>query len=261
MSERRITFETLSAYVDGELDTASAAQVARAVAEDPVLAREVAALSRLRSAVAESIDVPPLSLPARPSQSGRRTAIAAGVALMVFVVGSILVSNFGHGPGTDWLARAWQVHRGWSLESVVAEATPAAHFAQITESVPGAYVPDLSSSRLSLVHAVVVPFAGEDSVLLAGYRGTRGCKISLLIFPSPGALGEILSPFHDGDQEAYGWAAGPLAYVILSDGMNPGRFRLLAESVREASRRHLPFSNEMRFALRKSRDESPPCVA
>ncbi len=31
MSDRQITFEMLNAYVDGELDTAAAAKVARAV--------------------------------------------------------------------------------------------------------------------------------------------------------------------------------------------------------------------------------------
>ncbi len=262
MSGRRITFETLNAYVDGELDTAAAAEVARAVAEDPALAREVAALSRLRLAVAESIEAPPLSVPAPPSTTGRRIAIAASIALVAFIAASILVSNRVGNPGTDWLARAWQVHRGWSVEGVTAQTRPTLLFAQYAEAVPGAYVPDLSASRLSLVYAAVAPFTGTRQVLLAGYRGTRGCKISLLVFPSPaGTLGDALTPFRDGNEEAYGWVAGPVGYVILSDGMDSGRFRLLAESVRRTSRQHLPFDKKTRIALRKSRDESAPCMA
>lgn len=261
MSERQITFKTLNAYVDGELDTAAAAEVARAVAEDPSLAREVAALSRLRLAVVESIEAPPLSVRAPPATTGRRIAIAASITLVVFIAGSVLVSNLDRDSGADWLARAWQVHRGWSVDSVTEQARPRLLFAQYAETVPGAYVPDLSASRLSLVHAAVAPFTGKRQVLVAGYRGTRGCKISLLVFPSSGALGEALSAFRDRNNEAYGWRAGSVDYIILSDGMDSGRFRLLAESVRRTSRELLPFDQETRIALRKSRDESAPCLA
>ena len=261
MSDRRITFELLNAYVDGELDTAAAAEVARAVAEDPALAREVAALSHLRSAVAESVEAPPLSVPAPPSTTGRGAAIAASIAFAVFIAGSVLVSNLDRNVDSDWLAHAWQIHRGWSIEGVTAQTRAALLLAHDTEAVPGAYVPDLSASRLSLVHVTVSSFTGKRRVLLAGYRGTRGCKISLLVFRSLGALVEVLSPFREGKNEAYGWRAGLLGYVIMSDGMDSGRFRLLAESVRRTSRKHVPFDEKPRIALRKSRDKSAPCNA
>ncbi|MCH9050246.1 MAG: hypothetical protein IIA72_04100 [Proteobacteria bacterium] len=261
MSDRRITFEMLNTYVDGELDAAATAEVARAVAEDPALAREVAALSRLRSRVAESVEAPPISVPAPPSRSGRGTAIAAGFAFALFVAGSVLVFNLDRDGGPEELARAWQMHRGWSIEGAAAQPRSPALLVRYAEAVPGAYVPDLSASRLSLVHATVAPFPGQRRALLAGYRGTRGCKISLLVFRTLDALGEALRPFRDGTNEAYGWRAGPLAYIIMSDGMDAGRFRLLAESVRETSRRHLPFDQETRLALRQSRDKSAPCMA
>ena len=261
MSERRITFQMLNGYVDGELDATAAAEIARAVADDPSLAREVAALTRLRSTVAESVEAPPLSLPAPPATRRRNTAIAAGIAFALFVVGSVLVSGFDRDPGSEWLGRAWQIHRGWSIDGITAQTRSTLLRAEYTEAVPGAYVPDLSASRLSLVYATVAPFTGRRQALLAGYRGTRGCKISLLVFRSLDALGEALSPFRDGNNEAYGWRAGPLAYLIMSDGMDTGRFRLLAESVRQTSRQHLPFDEEMRMALRESRDKSAPCLA
>jgi anti-sigma factor RsiW len=261
MTNRRISFETLNAYVDGEMDTAAAADVAAAIAEDAALAHEVAALCRLRSAVAESMEAPPLSVPIPPPTSNRVTAIAAGVAIMIFIAGSLLVSTVGRDPGVGWLERTWQAHRGWSLEDVAAPARPTLQFAQFAKAVPGAYVPDLSASRLSLVHAALVPFTDKRQALLAGYRGTRGCRISLLVFASPGSLGKTLEPLRDGDNEAYGWRSGSLGYVILSDGMDSDRFRLLAETVLRASRQHLPFDKETRVALRNSRDKSAPCMA
>jgi anti-sigma factor RsiW len=259
MSERRISFETLNAYVDGELDPGAAAEVARAVAEDAALARELSALSRLRSAVAESIQVPSLSVPAPRRRSGGM-AVAASIALMAFIAGSILVAKLYEAPDTDWLARAWQVHRGWSVTEATARDGAKLHFTGYAEAMPEAYVPDLSASRLTLVHADSVPFTGKRRALLAGYRGTRGCRISLLIFSARSGLGDVLSSFRDGRDEGYGWRAGALGYVILSDGMDSNRFRLLAESVRNASREHLPFDNRTRMALRRSRDESAACV-
>lgn len=261
MSRRRIDFEMLNAYVDGELDTAAAAEVAMAVAEDRALARELAALSRLRSTVAEGLEAPPLSVPASPPTGGRRIAAAAAAALIAFVAGSMLIATLGGKASADWLARAWQVHHGWSIEEAAARPRSALLFADYAEIVPGAYVPDLSASRLTLVHAALAPFTGDRKVLLAGYRGTRGCKISLLIFPSAEPLGEAMERFRDGSNEAYGWRVGRVGYFILSDGMDSHRFRLLAESVRDTSREHLPFDARTRLALRESRDKSAPCLA
>ena len=96
---------------------------------------------------------------------------------------------------------------------------------------------------------------------MAGYRGTRGCKISLLIFSSLGAQGEELSPFRNATNEAYSWLAGSLDYIIMTDSMDSDRFRLLAESVRHSSRRHRPFGQKTQTALRESREKSPPCRA
>ena len=261
MSDRRITSEMLNTYVDGELDTTTAAEVAQAVAGDPSLAREVAALSRLRSAVAERIEAPSLTVPEPPATGRRTVAIAACIGFALFIAGSVLVSSFDRDQGSAWLARAWQMHRGWSIESVAPQTRASLILAKYVDAVPGAYVPDLSASRLTLVHVTAGPMTGQRQALLAGYRGTRGCKISLLVFPSLDALSEALSPFRDGNNEAYGWRAGSLSYVIMSDGMDTGRFRLLAESVRRTSRQRVPFDEETRMALRESRDKSAPCLA
>ena len=137
MSEGRITFEMLNAYVDGELDAAATAEVARAIAGNPTLAREVAALSRLRSRVAESVEAPPISVPAPPSRSGRGTAIAAGFAFALFVAGSVLVFNLDRDGGPEELARAWQMHRGWSIEGAAAQPRSPALLVRYAEAVPG----------------------------------------------------------------------------------------------------------------------------
>ncbi len=262
MIDGPFSFESLNAYVDGELDKAAAAEVARAVAEDPWLARQVATLSRLRSALAESVEAPALEIAAsKPSDNRSSGVIAAGIAFLMFVAGSILVSGLDNTLRADMLQRAWQMHRDWSIEKTVSQAAAGVINADYAAAMPEAYVPDLSAARLSIVLTAMKPFTGTRRALLVGYRGSRGCKISLAVFPAPMTLGESLSPSPDGDQEGFSWRAGSLGYVIMSDGMDSNRFRMLAESVHRTTRQHLPFSGKTRVALRESRDNSAPCLA
>jgi hypothetical protein len=261
MSERSISPETLNAYVDGELDPKVAADVARAIAYDPTLAREVAALSRLRVTVAEAFAAPKFDLPAQPQRRPRKAAITVGIACTILIVGALMLVKPDHSGGSGWLSRAWEVHGEWSID-VLPGSKPAALDVTYTEALlADAYVPDLTASRLNLVHAGVVSFTNDRQALLAGYRGSRGCKISLLIFPSPVDLEENPGFFRNGNREGYGWRTAHLGYLVLSDGMDSDRFRLLAESIHDVSRQHLPFDTQTRMALRSSRDQSLPCTA
>lgn len=262
MNDDRITFEILNAYVDGELDAAAAARVARAVAENPVVARQVSALSRLRLAVAGSVDALPSKAPTEPTLGRRLMAVAAVGALTLFIAGSVLLSGPDRAADAGWLARAWQIHHGWS-KTTPPNVSGDRDLLRASFSVaqPGAYVPDLSAAQLFVVHATTTPFTSKEEALLIGYRGTRGCKISLIVFPPPDGLGEALISFREGHQEGFAWRTGILGYAILSDGMDSGRFRLIAESVRDASRRHLPIDAKTRTALMQSRYATPPCVA
>jgi len=260
MNASDITFEILNAYVDGELNPAETADVARAVADDPRLADQVAALSRLRSAVADGVETPAMALPA-PADTGRRSAIAAGIAFLLFIAGSVLVSGLDRDYRAGWLQYAWQMHRGWSVDKTADETPNGPLPARYADTVSGAYVPDLTAARLAIVHAATRKFPGNRDALLIGYRGSRGCKISLIAIPRPKDLGETMYYYLDHRNEAYAWRVGALGYVILSDGMDPGRFKLLAESVRLTSRQHLPFDQRTRLALRESRDTSQPCLA
>lgn len=269
MTDRRsaadVTFEMLNAYVDGELDAAQAALVARAVAENPALAHEVAALTRLRSAIADGLESPAVVLPdpARPAARRRLAVVSAAAALVLAVAAVLIAGRLGDGarePG--WLAEAWQAHRAWHADRPAGGA-PALIAARVPEAgaLSGAYVPDLTASRLTLVHSHVRALSGGGQALVSGYRGSRGCKVSLIVFPATGGLPETLQPLHRAGQEAFGWRAGGLDYVILSDGMERGRFAHLAESVRDSSRRHAPFDAKTRMALRESRENSVPCPA
>jgi anti-sigma factor RsiW len=260
MSHDKISFEKLNAYVDGELEPVEAAEVARAVADDIHLADQVSALSSLRSAVMKGFEAPYIKMPAPVNAGRRQPAIAACFAILLFVAGSVFMSSFDRALNGKWLLHAWELHHGWSINQPVdghAGLLPT----RFTEALAEAYIPDLSASKLSLVHATVLEFSNSWKTLLVGYRGTRGCKVSLVAFAGPQDLGETLRFIRERRNEAYVWRAGSLAYVLMSDGMDSKRFRLLAESVRHTSRQRLPFDKRAVIALRQSRDKSAPCLA
>ncbi|MBT3306908.1 MAG: hypothetical protein HN377_10555, partial [Alphaproteobacteria bacterium] len=199
----------------------------------------------------------------RASLSGR-TVIAASIAFAVFVIGSVLVSGLDRNLKADMMQAAWTFHQAWSIDGPTGQNQPAIVNADYVKAMPEAYIPDLSAARLSIVHTSVKPISGNRRALLVGYRGTRGCKISLAVFPAPNSplhpLGKEPSPSKRGTNEAYSWRAGSLGYVIMSDGMDTKRFKNLAQSVHQSSQRHLPFDDLTRMALRVSRDLSAPCL-
>ncbi len=63
------------------------------------------------------------------------------------------------------------MHRGWSIEGATALTRPSVLLARYAETVPGAYVPDLSASRLSLVPIVVAQ--REKTLRVANARDLR----------------------------------------------------------------------------------------
>lgn len=263
MSPARPDWATLNAYVDGELSAAQAATVARALAEDRALAREVATLSRLKAVVQDGAEAADVEVPAaRPRR--RAPAIAASVALLV-VLGAALV----FGPWQDtrrpaWLAAAWAAHAAWAEAEPPAGPAPigaGALLATLARFGASAYLPDLEPGKLTLSRLAEVALADGGRALLAGYRGTRGCRVSLLILERPEPFGQALARHAAGPATAYAWRTQKHGYVLLAEGMDSERLALLAETVRRASIEHRPFDAETRTALRESRRHSVPCAS
>jgi len=252
----------LNAYVDGELDGEAAARVAAAVAGDGRLARQVARLARLKSAVQASGE--PAPGPLLPSvRPRRRSGLAASFLLLALLGGALAVglqrdSGSTAGTAPDALARAEVLHADWLSEPPRTEPPEAGLLlASLQRFGLPVQIPDLSDTRLRVAHVALVGEEGE--VLHVGYHGTRGCRVSLLalrdrelperlrLLPRPGGL-------------AYLWRAGPVSYVLLADGMDPKRMEVIAGAIEQATRRLVPMPAETRTALAESRAHSQPCV-
>jgi anti-sigma factor RsiW len=265
--DRKMEFERSNAFVDGELDRNTRAEVLSQAAGAPLLARELAHLNRLKSVIEDSVDVPEIDLPADANQHqpehrnpSRRAklALAAGVALL-------LVSGIawwftpapvpGQGVPVAW---AMEAHGSWQDGGENAKTGGLLRPANVRID---AHVPDLSAAKLRIASIGELP--GPDGVpaLAVGYLGTRGCRVTLLVDGAPGDLSEAAMFFEMGGLQAMVWRAGRLRHLILAQGMDKGRFQMIAKTVHRNTLERLPVDEPTRLALAKSRASSPPCAA
>ncbi len=260
-------FETLNAYVDGELDAEHAAEVARAVAEDSQLAHQVAVLSQLRSAVVESIDTPPLELPQHISParySFKPLAVAACVAGLVAVGAFLLDRMSTDSTMAEWIPPAWQIHQAWDIPSTeTSDENNAGEFVPVS-SVDGmfeSYIPDLTSAKLSVAYVSNDYLYQGKETLLVGYTGTRGCKVTLLVSGGSVPLSDQMTFFQRDKVSLYGWHIGNLDYMLMAEGMAPERFHSIADAVYQSTKIRLPVDRDTQLKLAESRAKSAPCMA
>lgn len=271
MTDSTPSWETLNAYVDGELPAAEAAEVARALARDRTLADRVASLARLKAATQDTVRAPDGAVElALPAPQGRHWRPLAGAASLLLAAAIGLAASFGSwqdAPPPAWVIEARTTHDAWIPPQEPPSPGPGGVVlvALGAAGVGGhlkAYLPDLSSARLTLTHleSLTLP-RGGGATLHGGYRGTRGCKVSLLILSDGRALPRDLTRRDDAALRAFAWQAGPLGYILLAEGMDEARLELIAETVHRATLENSPFDPETRTALLESREHSQPCQA
>ena len=277
MTDRSPSWRDLNAYADGELAPAEAAGVAGAVAENPALAEQVAILARLKATVQEQAEVPrPDELAGiqeataasrhEPGAAGRRFwallgGIAAAVAIVVLAAG-VLIPTARDAGGPVWRDLAVRLHQAWAAAEPdpAGEPSAAALLASLTQLGRAAQIPDLSGARLTVSHLRSIASDYGDG-LHVGYRGTRGCRVSLIILPAAQGLPEApLALAGDGGQQ-HAWRVGGLGYALLASGMDPRHYAMVLETVHEATRKFAPLGPETRTALAESRARSRPCAA
>jgi anti-sigma factor RsiW len=260
--DKKKSFERSNAFVDDELDRRDRSEMLRAAAGDPRLARELANLDRLKSAIADSVDVPDIELPAAPvRRTGRRRVVLALAASVVLMVAAGLAWSIigparpNHGVPVAWAIAA---HNSWQETDAASRARAMLRPASLRLN---AHVPDLSAAKLRIAYIGESTAAGGQPAMVVGYRGTRGCRVTVLIDDLPGGLDDKAIFFRVDKLIAMVWRAGKLRHVILAEGMAEPRFRLIAESVRRTSLERLPLDDSSRMALARSRAQSPPCAA
>ena len=277
MTDRKPDWRDLNAYADGELAASEAAGVARAVAEDPALADQVATLARLKATVQEEgqallpnelakICQAAAQPPHATGRPGRRTwAKLAGVAAAVAIAltaAALLIPVGSETAEPAWRDLAVRLHQTWAGAEPGEATEPTADTLLVSLSHLGqaAQVPDLSGARLTVGYLRPISSEHGDG-LHVGYRGTRGCRISLIILPAiQGLSGKPVALAGSAGQQ-HAWRIGDLGYALLASGMDPGHYAVVLKTVHEASRSDAPVGPETRTALAESRARSRPCAA
>ncbi len=241
---KRPDWQTLNAYVDGELDVAHHASVAAAIAADGDLAHQVAALARLRAATAEAFaaDVSEGVVPAlpEPPRRGRRWAAIAAAALI-----GVAISLVGWHMYEAAEEPALAAHRKWATR-------PVDPFATASRRV-GIAVPDLADAGLQVA---LVKAVGEAFHI--GYLGNRGCRVSL--WAAPDGKAAARSEDRRGDTLIARWSGGGYRYWAIASGMPAVRFAVIAASLERATIEQRSPDEATRIALRSGRDQSLPCL-
>ncbi len=268
------SWDMLNAYVDGELDAASAARVAAAVAGDPDLAARVATLTRLKASAADAMpadmpDMPPQVL-SRPHYRRRPTArLVLAVASLLLAIGFGAAALVAIWPARDnapaALVAAAGLHRTWidapagiNGLSGMLRPNPATTPLALTE------IPDLSAAGLMLSHVVPAAAPGQGSgqgSILLGFRGPRGCRVSLWI---GGALPEFTTtPVRQqvDDLSVFVWRVEHKGYALMTRDMDAQRFVTLASAVARITHEHFQVDTLTRMALQQSADPALPCPA
>lgn len=219
----------LSAYLDGELDPAAAAEIEALLARDPDAAARLRDLRQvtefLRAAYAENLDAmagPPQSPAARSAGRAaiRRTRIGAALALAAAVVLAVLAFDAGRRFGAAGLSgRAELVdeiagyHRVFARETTHLVEIPADRSDELVAWFGDRLgrplvIPDLSARGYA--------FAGGRLLVIADK------PVAQLFYTRPGALalGICLTPGHDDDRSLRYDYRSDLSLVSWTDALS-----------------------------------------
>jgi anti-sigma factor RsiW len=250
MGDPDLSFEMLSAYVDGELPPHVAASIARLAAVDRRVAAQVAALQDLRAGVSgiapEIVMVavkPPTSRESPPA--GVLAALGAIMLALAALVGFLGGDTAPGGTPPVALAGLIDRHDAWIAAGTVLRAAAT----------------DADPVDLLLAHAGLMT-AGSASIHLpggavarhAGYIGQRGCRLSLFQVPRKETrAAEAIDLAIDGDEETASplltahWSHAQTTFILIARGMDPVRFAGIASNLEAAT------DND--------RDTHPPTIA
>lgn len=260
MIEReRLSWTTLNAYVDGELEPDQAAKVAAALVHDREAAAQVATLTKLRATVKASAPLlapPPFALPRARPHTARWLPWAAAACFALFIGAASL--GIGHRQASDSsLSAAIAAHQLWLAQSPTGTAPRLG--VELAGAEAGA-LPDLSLASLRLVHLSLDPAARRGGGMLAGYVGPNGCRVGLWIAPVEAAL-----PLQPAVQDRDGllvraWRGERATYALLGRGIDPARLDGIAALVARITRDEPGVPREQVAALAEARSVGPACL-
>ena len=261
-----IGWDRLSAYVDGELDAASRAEIAAALAREPDIAARVASLKQLKAATAASgkgmTPPPPFVLLPRENsrvQAGfRRQMAMAAVLVLAVVSGAAFYSWQRTAPGLSELGQVSAMNNTWTS---VSQTSPDSIYFQAQfgprETVQA---PDLTEAKLKLVYQASEPKAERSGIFL-GYLGPNGCRLGLWVGDRNDVAKSRPELTDIGGLTGYVWMNGKHRYALVSKSMDPSRLGSLASIVADIIERDHRLNDQLRTALRATATTGSTCAS
>ncbi len=250
-------WETLNAYVDGELSSEQEAWVKNCCKDNPNITSEIARLVILKKALASQPEAEKRS--SWVGESGKwKVAGGAGVLALTLVLFLTMSLLGGYGP-SSFQSWAYENHENLSDRSFV--VTDLQHTPIIAASVSGSVqAPDLTGSKLYLVDLSIKPFGDNDGIVMH-YRGLRGCRVSFLLVPMKGeqesssetrvAQEKVISDF---------WVGKRFRFGLMATGMDESRFKSISSFLKQQGEKNLPTTVEEQHAMREVYETSNSCV-
>ena len=257
-------WETLNAYVDGELSAIENADVANAIALDPELAQQFATLSTLKATLSAAncsddelyeVDLPSTEKNWLPWMAASLIAVALGAVLAWHIVGNSLLLPI------DGIELAEKAHTEWldKQSSAVDQALQPVSIRDLEYLRINAYVPDLSGVNLAFSGIRKISL-GKSRGMHIGYQGPSGCMVSLVVLNKPMGLSDELASFERDQHSVYGWQVKQTVFYLLAFKMDSARLAKVARVVNKLTRERLPLDPESIIALNQARSESKPCL-
>jgi anti-sigma factor RsiW len=226
--------ERLNALIDGELPPAEHAALADRIAAGRDLAQAHATLARLKACIVEFAEETPVAGIVLPRPSPRRRAVGmAGVALAA--AAAVLLAIFAWMPGQQ------------PKQTPLADIAPMVTLAALPQTP---VIPDLTSAGLKLMGGEVER-VGETAVLVAAYRGPRGCRLELRVR----SVATDVPPTVGTSRKI--WTAGGLSYELVAFGMPAARFAAVAAAAQAGAGGNRP---DTETRLREASLQAPPCT-
>jgi anti-sigma factor RsiW len=260
-------WQTLNAYVDGELPPQEAAAVARAAGLDPAIADRISQLYHLKGCIHDAVPQAPADLaslippPAQKRPAMRWLPFAAGAMALAFLLVFALPGEDPQERGQEaFVASARILHQRWlERDEAPTENTTPAALAAITRFGRVPIVPDLESTGLT-IGLVAVFDEPAHQVLQIGYRGHNGCHLSMFVVADAQLSNATIQGRGDLER-SYAWYVGDLGYLLIAQGMDQGRFDLIADKVENATRTNAPLDSLDREELAANKLASARCAA
>lgn len=249
----------LNAYADGELPEKEARAFEQRLAEKPELRRDLEQLRDLKRKLARMQPLPAAQageLPAAAPVRKRPMATAIAAALVAIAILSTVAAILVLRP-TSWLEHARALHAEQSRRAFVVEEHHVARTVssgQTLEFRP----PDLTASRLYLVD-IATPGWGDRGAISVHYRGLQGCRLTIVAIEAGGDIDPSLL-VGDAGSMIRTWLHDGFAFAVIADGMDPKRFRSVADYAQTAIVAPPTDDRELRTAMAETHRNARRCA-